>query len=55
MAMTDENFKEVVDALHKLGLESGDLGYAFWDKRIDELKAMREQSQKFETLTSERK
>ena len=39
--MTDAEFKELTSTLHKYGLASGDLGYAYFSKVIDDLEEMR--------------
>jgi hypothetical protein len=39
--MTDQEFKELIEKLHKLGLDGGDLGYEYWSGIINKLKEMR--------------
>jgi hypothetical protein len=39
--MTDQEFKELLEKLHKLGLDGGDLGYEYWSGIINKLKEMR--------------
>lgn len=38
--MTDQEFKELLEKLHKLGLDGGDLGYEYWSGIINKLKEM---------------
>jgi hypothetical protein len=46
--MTDEEFKELLDHLFKMGLDSGDLGYEYWSGIIKKLKEMRKLAQQNE-------
>jgi hypothetical protein len=38
--MNDKEFAELLTKLHQLGLDSGDLGYRYWDKVQDDLKEL---------------
>ena len=44
--MKDEEFKEILSLMYREGLNSGDIGYTYWDRLIDELIEMRKEYQK---------
>lgn len=39
--MNDKEFNEMLAKLRKLGLDDGDLGYAYWYNVVKELQEMR--------------
>jgi hypothetical protein len=46
--MTDEEFDELLNKLHRIAMNDGDLGGAYWSKVILQLRELRALAQKSE-------